>query len=100
MQANRVAVIGLVALVLSAASAIAGVTTRESVSSTGSLASFSTGPALSGNGRYLAFVTNGDFPPDDTNGKLDVYVRDLTTGTTTRVSVSSSGEQANGDSGA
>ena len=36
--------------------------------------------------------------PGDTNGAGDVFVRDLVEGTTTRVSVSSTGAQANGES--
>jgi len=36
--------------------------------------------------------------PGDTNGFYDIYVRDRSTGTTERVSVDSSGNQANGSS--
>lgn len=52
--------------------------------------------AMSGNGRYVAFASEADnLVPGDTNGVSDVFVRDLLTGTTRRVSVSSSGSQAN-----
>lgn len=57
------------------------------------------GPSQSANGRYVAFqcpATN--MVAGDTNGALDVFVRDLTTQTTTRVSVSSAGTQGNGPS--
>jgi Tol biopolymer transport system component len=73
-----------------------GVTTRVSVASDGGevsrapagevLESFS--PALSADGRYVAFVSN------DTNGRPDVFVHDTRTGVTTRVSVGSDGSQA------
>ena len=49
-------------------------------------------------GRYIAFnslATN--LVPGDTNGKPDVFIHDMQTGMTTRVSVDSSGAQANGN---
>jgi Tol biopolymer transport system component len=56
--------------------------------------------AMSGNGRYVAFASEADnLVPGDTNGVSDVFVRDLLTGTTRRVSVTSSGSQANDSSG-
>ncbi|MFO0981324.1 MAG: hypothetical protein U1E76_06135, partial [Planctomycetota bacterium] len=52
-------------------------------------------PALSADGRWIAFETNGgDLVPGDTNGQVDVFLRSLDAGTTTRVSVTSLGEQA------
>ncbi|MCG3125932.1 MAG: Protein TolB [Phycisphaerae bacterium] len=51
--------------------------------------------ALSANGRFIAFSTDADnLVPDDTNGRRDVFVRDLWTQTTERVSVASDGTQA------
>jgi Tol biopolymer transport system component len=51
--------------------------------------------ALSRNGQVVAFQSDStNLVPGDTNGLEDVFVRDLAAGTTTRVSVSSSGEQA------
>jgi uncharacterized repeat protein (TIGR01451 family) len=53
-------------------------------------------PKISANGRYVAFVSLAtNLVPGDTNGHPDVFVRDVQAGTTTRVSVSSSGGQAN-----
>lgn len=52
-------------------------------------------PYLSGNGRFVAFrsfATN--LVPGDTNGSPDIFVHDLQTGRTERVSVSSSGKQS------
>lgn len=64
-------------------------------------------PSISADGRYVAFVSSAEnLVPDDTNGGLDslssgydIFVRDRTTGTTERVSVSSNGREADGDSG-
>jgi Tol biopolymer transport system component len=59
----------------------------------------STWPSISADGRYVAFdsvATN--LVPGDTNGKLDVFVHDRSTGSTVRVSVDSFGAQANGSS--
>ncbi len=59
-------------------------------------------PQVSGNGRFIAFEgTASDLiaPGLDTNNQSDVFVRDLQQGLTVRVSVSSSGGQANGTSG-
>ncbi len=54
--------------------------------------------SLSGNGRVIAFLSDADnLVAGDTNGFRDVFVRDLDLDTTTRVSVSSSGLQADDD---
>jgi Tol biopolymer transport system component len=54
---------------------------------------------LSADGRYAAFwSTASNLVPNDTNGVADVFVRDRTLHTTTRVSVDSSGAEANGAS--
>ncbi|MFI5592411.1 hypothetical protein ACIA5G_45685 [Amycolatopsis sp. NPDC051758] len=77
---------------------VAGTTTRVSVSSTGAQAN---GQSFlsSTHGSYVAFVSSAsNLVPGDTNGADDVFVRDLVAGTTTRVSVSSTGAQANGNS--
>src|SRR5262245_15123329 len=48
----------------------------------------STAQALSGDGRYVVFSSNAsDLVPNDYNGLDDIFIRDRTTGTTTRVSV-------------
>ena len=48
-------------------------------------------PVISGNGRYVTFYTEAALVPEDTNGKWDVYVRDLQEGTTTLVSQNAAG---------
>ena len=62
--------------------------------------SISTDPAISGNGRYVAFTSSAnDLVANDTNNAQNVFVRDLQTGTTTLVSVSTDGvDPGNGDS--
>lgn len=55
---------------------------------------------LSGDGRYVVFVSNAsNLVPDDTNGVNDIFVRDRQTGTTERVSVASDGSEGNDLSG-
>jgi predicted RNA-binding protein with TRAM domain len=74
-----------------------GVTRRVSVSNAeegGNRSSLS--PAISGNGRYVAFSSKAtNLVRGDTNEALDVFVRDRWAGTTRRVSVSSSQAQGN-----
>jgi Tol biopolymer transport system component len=56
-------------------------------------------PSMSADGRFVAFSSwASNLVPHDTNDSSDLFVRDLQTGTTTRVSVSSTGTQANGSS--
>jgi hypothetical protein len=79
---------------------VLGINYRVSVSSSGEEGnSLSSGTMLSADSRYACFVTgSSNLVPGDTNGKLDCFVHDLWTGTTERVSVSSSGEQGNENS--
>lgn len=53
-------------------------------------------PSISANGRFVAFTSYADLVPGDTNDAGDAFVRDLLTGQTTRVSVSSEGAQGYG----
>ena len=77
---------------------IQGHTERVSVSSQGQEGnSVSDSPTISADGRHVAFNSHAsNLAQDDTNGAMDVFLRDLDAGTTMRVSVSTSGEQANG----
>ena len=94
------ACLGLALLVLPAAGAGPGATTRVSVgagNTQGDGRSFI--PALSADGRYAAFYSDAsNLVAGDTNGARDVFVHDQQTGETTRVSVDTSGTEANGDS--
>ena len=78
-----------------------GVTEWVSVSSDGTGANNqSEMPAISGDGRFVAFVSLADnLVPEDTNGFADTFVHDRLTNTTERVSVSSRGRQGNEHSG-
>jgi hypothetical protein len=82
-----------------------GQTKRVSVDSSGAQASGDEwsnfgGIVISADGRFVGFTSNvANLVSGDTNGVEDVFVHDLHTGTTRRVSISSSGEQANGFSG-
>jgi Tol biopolymer transport system component len=62
----------------------------------GAADSASYSPALSSDGRYVAFTsTAGNLVPSDHNQDNDVFVRDLAAGTTSLVSVTSAGASAN-----
>lgn len=77
-----------------------GKTRRVSVTNSGKQANGpSYSPALSVEGHQIAFVSEAsNLVPGDTNGVADIFVRDLKKDRTTRVSVTSSGKQANGPS--
>ena len=74
-----------------------GQTQLASVSTSGTAANgWSTNPIISANGRYVAFESVAtNLVSNDTNGQSDIFVRDLQSGVTTRVSVASDGTQAN-----
>jgi uncharacterized repeat protein (TIGR01451 family) len=56
----------------------------------------SNSPSISADGRFVSFVSPAsNLVPGDTNNAEDIFVRDLVAGTTERVSLSSTGEQAN-----
>lgn len=57
-------------------------------------------PALSRDGQYVAFSSDGEgLVPNDTNGVRDVFVHDRQAGTTERVSIRGDQQQSNGISG-
>ncbi len=70
-------------------------TRRVSVSSNGTQANASSiQPAISANGRYVAFLSSAsNLVPGDTNDSTDAFVRDRVTHVTRRVSISSNGAQ-------
>ncbi len=73
---------------------------RLSVSQQGSQGNgASNNPAISGNGRYVAFSSEANnLIVGDTNGFSDIYVVDVITGLISRVSVATGGGQANNPS--
>ncbi|MGH7964893.1 MAG: TolB family protein, partial [Candidatus Binatia bacterium] len=72
-----------------------GITERVSVSSTGAEGdrpSGSTSGALSGDGRFVTFLSfSSTLAPGDTNGTIDIFVRDRSQNTTTRIAADASG---------
>ena len=75
-------------------------TTRVSVSSSGAqaLGGAKGRPAISDDGRYVAFGSQAsNLVLGDTNARSDIFVHDQQTGATVRVSVSSSGAEASGN---
>ncbi len=87
--------------VVTATTQLIGSTARVSVDSLGAQGngdapSLNSPPAVSQDGRYAAFsATSSNLVAGDTNSVADIFVHDRVTGTTTRVSVSASGAQAN-----
>jgi len=79
-----------------------GKTTRVSTDSNGNQGisgkSYSS-PSISADGRYVAFESEfTNLVAGDTNGVADVFVKDMLTGSTTRISVGLNGQQSNGKS--
>jgi Tol biopolymer transport system component len=99
--AGLVAAFGLAANALGApALAAAQNAARVSVASDGGQGD---GPsffgAVSANGRFLVFSSDAtNLVPGDSNGKTDVFRRDLKTGETIRISVNDQGQEGNGRS--
>ena len=75
-------------------------TTRLSVDSAGNQGnSDSELPSISADGRFVAFESDAsNLVPGDTNASFDIFVRDLSTNTSTRLSVDSTGNQGIGNS--
>lgn len=73
-----------------------GTTERVSISTDGTQANgHSQAPSISLDGRYVAFESHADnLVERDENGLSDVFIHDRSTGVTERVSVSSSGDEA------
>ncbi len=72
-------------------------TTRVSVATDGTEAGDNSyDPSISSDGRYVAFYSYDRYlVHNDTNGMPDIFVHDVRTGETTRVSVASDGTQGN-----
>ena len=75
-----------------------GAITRVSVATDGTQANEYCGdPVLSADGSIIAFESEAtNLVTDDTNDQSDIFVHDMNTGITTRVSVKSNGDQAVG----
>ncbi len=72
-----------------------GTTERVSLDSNGTQGGrFSDAPAISADGRFVAFYSfASNLVPDDTNGDYDIFIHDRETGTTERLSIDSCGAQ-------
>ena len=78
-----------------------GLVERISVAADGAQASADSfwHPVISADGRFVAFWSAADnLVPDDTNGAIDVFVRDRQTGAVERISVAPDGAQSDGAS--
>ena len=104
---GRVARVGLMSGAVVTAVVVSGVLPAAAAVSTTSVVSAapdganadndSDTPSVSSDGRYVAFASSAtNLVAGDTNGSYDVFVRDMSTGTVVRVSVSS--DEVEGDS--
>ncbi len=77
-----------------------GLTQRVNVASDGTQANYHAyDPNISSDGRYVTFYSSADNLVDaDTNGQADIFMHDMFTGDTTRISTATDGTQANGSS--
>jgi Tol biopolymer transport system component len=77
-----------------------GMTSRVTIGSAGEqTTSSSSGASVSATGRFVAFTsTDSSLIAGDTNSSRDIFVRDRKRGTTQRITVDSSGTQANSHS--
>lgn len=84
----------------SSTASAAGATERISVSSAGKQGNLNTRfSALSADARFAAFSSYAsNLVADDKNGKSDIFLRDLRSGKTTRLSIAADGAEGDGDS--
>lgn len=76
-----------------------GTTTRISLASTGAQSTgTSTFPVITADGGQVVFVSDGKLVPEKTTSAVDVFVRDLTAGTTTLLTRGLTGNGGNGAS--
>jgi Ca2+-binding RTX toxin-like protein len=78
----------------------AQIQTRVSTSANGTQGdNLSGNPHLSPDGRYVLFESDAsNLVTDDTNGTADIFLKDLSTGTVTRLSTTAEGAEADSDS--
>jgi Tol biopolymer transport system component len=85
------------AAILAGGTAAAQQTVRASVASSGAQGDGGVRPgvAISADGRFVAFASDAsNLVPGDVNGTTDVFVHDLSTGATVRISVGEGGDPA------
>jgi Tol biopolymer transport system component len=100
VSSGAISVLVAIAAAPPGAAAQSGPTTVASVDSSGVLANDASYlPALSGDGRWVAYWSRAtNLVAGDTNGLADVFVHDRASGATVRVSVGSGGAQGDGQS--
>ncbi len=100
-QSIKLSTFSLLAVSLALARADQGMNDFVSISTHGDVGDLqSNDVAMSASGRYVAFSSNAaNLVANDRNTVSDVFVRDLSLLTTVRVSISSTGAEANGPSG-
>ena len=78
-----------------------GETSLVSVSSEGVIGnSWSINPEISANGQFVSFTSDSrNLVENDTNGYRDIFVHDLISGITERVSIATDGSEGNGSAG-
>lgn len=88
----------LALMLLLIANSEAQITTRVSVDSNGIQGEKeSEFPSMSADGRFIVFHSRANnLVPNDTNGEIDIFVHDQLTGETTRVSITSAGDETSG----
>lgn len=98
---HRLSIFASALLLLTTSQSHAGETILVSVNSAGIQGNnISHAPSLSANGQFVAFASAAtNLVKKDTNKAYDIFVHDRQSGQTTRVSVDSTGKQANGGSG-
>src|SRR5262245_49069172 len=101
MRARAAGLVTCLVVVLAAPGARAGIVSRASLSSAGAQGTGrSMKPGLSADGRWVVFQSDApNLVPGDGDNRIDVFVRDRVTGTTTLVSKSTAGVKGNLDSG-
>lgn len=79
---------------------VLGTTTRVSVNSNGDESNdYSTMPTISGDGKYVVFESIAtNLVSGDTNGRTDIFIHNIKSGVTTRVSLGNDGNEGNFDS--
>lgn len=79
---------------------ISATTNRVNVDNEGNEANLhSRQPAISGDGRYITFMSEAsNLVDDDSNGVVDAFLHDRQSGTTRRVSLSPTGAESDGES--
>jgi Tol biopolymer transport system component len=98
MGTRTVAVVSAAAMVAAVSGCAFVVPATMSTSGQQADGNVSSGPSISYDGRYVAYDSAAaNLVPGDGNGDYDAFVRDMVTGTTERVSLTSGGAEVHGE---